>query len=38
MQFGDMSFQSEPIGDFEGVCSAKSMTEKLLGKASHYVK
>ena len=37
MKFGDFSFMSEPIGDFEGTCSNDAtLTETLLAKAQHY--
>ena len=38
-QFGDLSFLSEPIGDFEGTCDSEAtLTEQLVEKASHFYK
>jgi legumain len=39
LKFGDFSFMSEPIGDFEGTCADDAtLTETLLQKATHYYK
>ena len=39
MKFGDFSFMTEPIGDFEGTCDTEiSFTERMIKKASHYYK
>jgi hypothetical protein len=39
MKFGDFTFLSEPIGDFEGTCADDAtMTETLIAKATHYYK
>ena len=38
-QFGDLSFLSEPIGDFEGTCGSEAtLTEQLVEKATHFYK
>ena len=38
-KFGDFTFMSEPIGDFEGTCdNDATLTETLLAKATHYYK
>ena len=40
-EFGDFSFMSEPIGDFEGTtesASTKTMTERMMQKMTHFYK
>jgi legumain len=35
-QFGDLTWLSEPVGDFQGTCSESTLTETLLEKATYY--